>query len=550
MPFLVNAQVNAPIAVVYDTIDTCDSYTWDLDGHTYTTNSSGYYIYKNVSNQDSLMVLMTFVIRHSSQSEVWDSTCGNYRWALNGKVYTAPGNYNDTLVNASGCDSIITLHLLLKNPDTVYTDIAQCEPYTWTVDGNTYTSDTTVYVPNPTTSPDSCANMLALRYQRITYADTIFVSTCESSYTWEMDNNPYSGTGTATYRKENSGAGCDTIYVLSYATGIGQYQILDTTFTVLDSFVWVDDNEISHTIIADSFRIDTILTRTYPSLTNCDSISTYNVTILPVFRIDTAFCGRQKGGYRWPSTAANQMKIWLKVSGDTTYMCKDSQQKDSCLMYFNFTDLSIDTTWLPAVEMCDQYYWDANETTYRNSHDSLVCNLTSVNGCDSVVVLTKLTINALPNIYIGGYLQVRPGNSTKLFAVGDSNLTYLWSTGETTDTITVTPSENTEYSITATNSKGCQRSSTATVVVSEGLNQTAQNTVKVFPNPASTKVTIEGDNLVNVKLYNMLGQLIIAKDATSGKVVLSVNDYNNGSYILRAETADGKTTIRSVVIKK
>jgi hypothetical protein len=48
----------------------------------------------------------------------------------------------------------------------------------------------------------------------------------------------------------------------------------------------------------------------------------------------------------------------------------------------------------------------------------------------------------------------------------------------------------------------------------------------------------------------MLGQLMVSKNAVNGKVSLPVADYNNGSYILRAETADGKTTICSVVIKK
>lgn len=548
MPFLLNAQVKAPIAVVYDTIDTCDSYTW-VDGHTYTTNSSGYYIYKNASAQDSLLVVMTFVIRHSSQSEVWDSTCGHYRWALNGKVYT-PGDYKDTIVNANGCDSIITLHLSLKNPDTVYTDITQCEPYTWSVNQATYSADTIVYFKSTTIGADSCQSVFVLRYQRVINGPVITVNTCESSYTWDLNGNPYSGTGTATYRKTSSGSGCDTIFTLNYTTGNGQYRLSDTNISALDSFIWVDDLNVQHTIKADSTRIDTVIVRTYTSISNCDTVKNYIVSILPVHRIDTAFCGRQKGGYRWPSTSTNQIKIWLKTSGDTTYMCKDGEQKDSCLMYFHYTDLASDTTWLAPVEACNGYLWEINGTTYTESQDTIVHILTNANGCDSVIILPKLTIHAMPNIYIGGSLQVRPGNSTKLFAVGDSNLTYLWSTGETTDTITVTPSENTEYSITATNAHGCQRSSTVTVVVSESLNSATQNNVKVFPNPASTKVTIEGENLINVKLYNMLGQLIITKDASHGKVVIPLNEYNNGSYILRAETIDGKTSIRSLVIKK
>ena len=544
LPFVMHAQFKAPIAVVYDTIDTCNSYTW-IDGHTYTNNSTGYYIYKDALGQDSAMVIMTFVIRKGSVAEVSASSCGSYYWALSDSVYQTPGDYTFTISNAAGCDSVVTLHFTHKNPDTTYTDIAQCTPYTWSVDGNTYSNDTTVYFTSSSAGADSCHAVSGLRYKRMTIADTMFVETCETSYTWPINNVTYNtGSDVVSYKKVNAG-GCDTMYILKYNVGMGQFLLPDTTISVFGYYVWGND-----TIKTDSTRIDTVLVETFTSELACDTVKNYNVSILPVFRIDTAFCGRGRG-YRWPVASDAGAIIRLTKTGDTTYICKGVNGNDSCMMEFHYTNTASDTTWLPAVTACGAYVWDANERTYRSSQDTIVCNLTNAVNCDSVVILTKLTIVPLPNVYIGGILQVRPGgNSTKLYAVGDSNLTYLWSTGETTDTITVTVTENTEYTLTATNSNNCQRSSSATVVVTEGLSQATTNTVKVFPNPASTKVTIEGDNLVNVKLYNMLGQLIVSKDAVSGKVSIPVADYNNGSYILRAETTDGKTTIRSVVIKK
>lgn len=543
LPFVMHAQYKAPIAVVYDTINACNSYTW-IDGHTYTDNSTGYYIYKDALGQDSAMVIMTFVIRKSSVAEVSASSCGSYYWALNDSLYTEPGDYTFTIPNAAGCDSVVTLHFTHKNPDTTYTDIAQCAPYTWSVDGNTYSNDTTVFFTSSSAGADSCHAVSGLRYTRMTIADTMFVNTCESTYTWPINGVTYStGSDVVSYKKVNAG-GCDTMYILKYNVGMGQYLLPDTNISVFGYYVWGTD-----TIKTDSTRIDTVLVETLTSELACDTVKNYNVSILPIFRIDTTFCGGTRG-YRWPVATGAGILIMLRKTGDTTYICKGADSKDSCMMEFHYTNTASDTTWLPAISACGSYRWEADGTTYTDSEDTLVCRLTNMVGCDSVVILTKLTINALPNVYIGGILQVRPGHSTKLFAVGDSNLTYLWSTGETSDTITVTPSENTEYSITATNSNGCQRSSTATVVVSEGLTQATANSVKVFPNPATTKVTIEGDNLVNVKLYNMLGQLIVSKDVVSGKVTIPVADYNNGSYILRAETADGKTTIRSVVIKK
>ena len=42
------------------------------------------------------------------------STCTPaYTWAQNGMTYTASGMYNDTITNAAGCDSVVTLNLTI-----------------------------------------------------------------------------------------------------------------------------------------------------------------------------------------------------------------------------------------------------------------------------------------------------------------------------------------------------------------------------------------------------------------------------------------------------
>ena len=62
--------------------------------------------------------------------------CGEYNW--NGTIYTAPGDYEQTLTAVSGCDSIVTMHLTEYCPVTpecenVYTEFSTtfCETFTW-----------------------------------------------------------------------------------------------------------------------------------------------------------------------------------------------------------------------------------------------------------------------------------------------------------------------------------------------------------------------------------------------------------------------------------
>jgi len=75
---------------------------------------------------------------------------GSYIWS-NGVTYTE-SNYTDkdTLVSASGCDSIVTLHLTIAEPSFVIHTVSAAGDYTW-LNGVTYSVDTfgpTHIIPN------------------------------------------------------------------------------------------------------------------------------------------------------------------------------------------------------------------------------------------------------------------------------------------------------------------------------------------------------------------------------------------------------------------
>ncbi|MBU0763870.1 MAG: gliding motility-associated C-terminal domain-containing protein [Bacteroidetes bacterium] len=64
-----------------------------------------------------------------------------------------------------------------------------------------------------------------------------------------------------------------------------------------------------------------------------------------------------------------------------------------------------------------------------------------------------ITVISAPAALITGVDSVCPGNSVTLTATGGS--TFIWTTGETTATITITPDTTTSYSVTVTNINGC-----------------------------------------------------------------------------------------------
>ncbi|HEX6332909.1 MAG TPA: gliding motility-associated C-terminal domain-containing protein, partial [Flavisolibacter sp.] len=102
----------SPIDTTFTAVTVCESqlpYTWN--GNAYTAAGT-YTVILNGQNGCDSVSMLQLSINQASASVTDVSICANtlpYTW--NGNVYTAPGTYTVTLVNAVGCDSVATLNL-------------------------------------------------------------------------------------------------------------------------------------------------------------------------------------------------------------------------------------------------------------------------------------------------------------------------------------------------------------------------------------------------------------------------------------------------------
>jgi hypothetical protein len=127
--------------------------------------------------------------------------------------------------------------------------------------------------------------------------------------------------------------------------------------------------------------------------------------------------------------------------------------------------------------------------------------------------------------------------------------TYTWSTSVTGQSITVSPTVTTTYSVTGTATTGCKNtiSYTQNVSICTGFSSSAKQVdemINLFPNPFSDKVTltINEANFSFIHIYNSLGSLIYSAQIKQENVELDLKDQPKGIYFVKLRGVKGSIT--------
>jgi hypothetical protein len=139
---------------------------------------------------------------------------------------------------------------------------------------------------------------------------------------------------------------------------------------------------------------------------------------------------------------------------------------------------------------------------------------------------------------ITGILNFNFGDSSVLDA-GAGYTSYLWSSSDTSQTITVYTGGT--YSVTVSDSNGCLDTAMVIVTVSDGINSSLLNQPFVFyPNPTEdnlileiAQITVLQNNLVSI--LDVQGKLILQKKIKQIKTEINTSILAKGLYFLKFE---------------
>jgi len=193
-----------------------------------------------------------------------------------------------------------------------------------------------------------------------------------------------------------------------------------------------------------------------------------------------------------------------------------------------------------------------NGTTYNavNPTGIEVFENVSANGCDSTVTV-NLTV--LPAI------DITVTNSAPTLSANATSATYQWLDCANGDTAII-GATNSSYTVTTNGSyaavvtqNGCTDTSACISVTVTGLTNASLSTdnYNVYPNPTKGIFTIDVPEVkknTSIAVYDMLGKVIVSKNATSTTTKIDLSGNTKGVYFINIQFEDEKI-VRKVILQ-
>ena len=191
----------------------CGSFTWTAgNGQTYNTSTTATHTFiGGAANGCDSIVTLNLTVNQPTNSSFAVTECEPYTWPLNNQTYTTSGAYTHVIPNANNCDSTITLNLTINQPTSSTITQTACGSYT--LNGQTYTSSGTyTQVVSNAASCDSTITLnLTINDVNATVTASGIVLTVSQSgatYQWiDCDNNdtPIAGATSQSFTPTQNG---------------------------------------------------------------------------------------------------------------------------------------------------------------------------------------------------------------------------------------------------------------------------------------------------------------------------------------------------------
>lgn len=218
---------------------------------------------------------MTITILPSTVSVLNQTVCESelpYTW--NGVLFNAAGTQNTTLINTNGCDSLITMNLVVNQTLSSTENVSICSsllPYTWNGILLNASGTQSMVFSSVESGCDSTASIILNVLPELS-SNTI-VTICETEVPFEWNGITVSSEGVLNVTLQSVISGCDSIATLDLTIINGSITFIDTSICEDElPYIWngIELNDSgSETIVIEGSN-------------GCDSMITINLLVHPI----------------------------------------------------------------------------------------------------------------------------------------------------------------------------------------------------------------------------------------------------------------------------
>ena len=354
-----------------DTLDItiCNASSYTVGSNTY--NVEGTYVdtlSSNLTGCDSIVTL-NLTVRDFFEINLNRTVCEGESFTVGTTPYDSTGMYSQTFISVEGCDSIVNLNLtVIPFPRTDLAPVI-CEGDTFNVAGNPY-FQTGVYMDTLTSFVSGCDSIVTLD---LTVHPTLFTDLTEEicdGETYAVGTSDYTTSGNYVDTLSSVVTGCDSIITLDLTV----YPIPMTSLTEIVCF---GDTYTVGTSIYDATGnfVDTLTS----AVTGCDSIVMLDLTVREEIRTELVqeICDYET--FSVGNSTYNTTGMYADTLTSIATGCDSIVTLDLTVHPTLFTELT--------EEICDYETFTVGSSTY-NTTGVHVDTLSSVEtGCDSIVNL-------------------------------------------------------------------------------------------------------------------------------------------------------------------
>jgi hypothetical protein len=409
-----------------------DTYEWSDGNHnpSITVNSAGTYTVMGSTNGCSTTASKKITVNSIDTTELSFVMCSGESYYFFGDTLKEQDDYTHTLFSSKGCDSVVVLHLTV-NPTVIKRETDTiCQGDVYPFHGQNLTEQGEYSFTELSVNYHCDSTTILTLHVNPTYNIAISDTICwGESIIFDEDTLTETGVYTQTLHTVN---GCDSVITLTLIVNpspmpviYGDNEICNgdtTTLTAIGgsdcSYVWSNGGDSYSINVSESGSYTVTVTNEY----SCSATADFRIIVdtLPNVSVNAV------------TPICNGQMATLTATGASNY------------------------TWDNGLGVGNDKLVSPTATTNYSVTG------TDDNGCSNTSQVT-VAVNQLPNVSVNPVTPICCLQNATLTATEATN--YIWSTGDSVATISVSPSATTTYSVTGTDDNGCQNTADVTVVV-------------------------------------------------------------------------------------